>query len=79
MKYLPAMNIWAGDQLERLISGDLVLQIGQWIRCGENARCSRWCGVTSTGTLVAAHPRGKRGVSMDNFRNNLDYHRRWAA
>jgi hypothetical protein len=73
-KFLPAINVYEGDILSRLIEGTLTFQPGQWIRCGQGP-CSRWCGVTVTGSLVAAHPRGKEGVTNDRFRTLLDYHR----
>lgn len=72
MKFRKAINVYVGDTLERLISGALVLQPGQWIRCGQGP-CSRWCGVTKGGVLVAAHPAGKAGVKLDHFQNNLNY------
>ena len=75
MRYRSAVNVYEGDILSRLISGELVLQVGQWIRCGAGP-CSRWCGVTNAGTLVAAHPKGAGGVSASRFRENLDYLRR---
>ena len=74
MKFRKAINVYVGDTLERLISGALVLQPGQWIRCGAGP-CSRWCGVTTTGTLVAAHPAGKAGVTNERFQANLNYWR----
>lgn len=74
MKYQPAINVYRGNTLERLISGDLVLPVGQWIRCGSGP-CSRWCGVTNTGSLVAAHPRGSEGVTNTRFRQLIAYQR----
>ena len=72
MKYQKAINVYEGNTLERLVNGALVLQAGQWIRCGQGP-CSRYCGVTQTGTLVAAHPEGKKGVTAQHFNNLLNY------
>ena len=74
MKYQPAINVYEGDTLTQLISGELVLPVGQWIRCGQGP-CSRWCGVTSTGTLVAAHPAGREGVTIKRFKQLIAYWR----
>jgi len=75
MKYQPAINVYVSDRLERLISGELTLPVGQWIRCGSGP-CSRWCGVTDSGTLVAAHPQGSKGVTNERFRQLIDFWRR---
>lgn len=72
MKFRKAINIYEGDRLQRLEDGRLKLQVGQWIRCGQGP-CSRWCGVTNSGTLVAAHPQGKEGVTNEHFQNHLNY------
>ena len=78
MKYQPAINVYEGDTLARLQSGQLVLPVGQWIRCGQGP-CSRWCGVTNTGSLVAAHPRGSEGVTLQRFRQLIQYQRSRSA
>jgi hypothetical protein len=72
MKFRKAINVYVGDTIQRLIDGVLVLQPGQWIKCGEGP-CSRWCGVTTTGTVIAAHPRGKRGVTQKDFKLSLEH------
>jgi hypothetical protein len=61
MRFQKAINLWAGNNIERLISGQLILQAGQWVYCG-NTKASRFCGVTPSGVIVAAHPEGKEQV-----------------
>lgn len=72
MKYGPAINVWASGVMDALISGRLRLQPGQWIKCGENAQPSRFCGVTPTGTVVATHPEGGRLVDGRIVGNKVD-------
>jgi hypothetical protein len=67
MKYVKAPNVYKNDIIPRLVNGQLVLPPGQWIRCGTTTGpCSRYCGVTATGTLVVAHPRN-RPVTTEDF------------
>lgn len=72
MKFLPAINVWAEGVLTALQNGQLRLQPGQWIKCGENAQPSRFCGVTPTGTVVATHPEGGRLVNGRIVGNKVD-------
>jgi|TARA_Y100000034_G_C6673295_1_gene295713 hypothetical protein len=77
MKYQKTLNVYEGDRLTQLIEGRLKLQAGQWIKCGEHGGSSRWCGVTRTGSLVAAHPEGLNGpVPNHRFAILMDYWRR---
>jgi|TARA_Y100000296_G_scaffold72494_1_gene88943 hypothetical protein len=76
MKFQPTINVYAGDIITRLIDGTLKLQCGQWIKCGTHGGSSRWCGVTNTGSLVAAHPDGLNGpVTNERFGQLMDYWR----
>ena len=52
MKYTKAFNIW--PFLEELRNGQMKLQRGQWILCGEGAKPSRWYGTNGL-TLTAFH------------------------
>ena len=70
--YIPTIDLWQGDRIDQLIKGALVLAPGQWVKCGPQDKPSRFCGVTSTGTIVAVHPHGRRGISMSQFRAAMD-------
>lgn len=73
MKFKKALNLWAGNNIERLISGELILQPGQWVFCG-NSKASRFCGVTPSGVIVAAHPQGSdQVVDRVTFNDCLTY------
>lgn len=73
MRFQKAIDLWAGSNIERLISGQLILQPGQWVYCG-NSKASRFCGVTPSGVIVAAHPQGSDQVVDDvRFQECLTY------
>ena len=75
MRYVKTLNLWDDNRIESLIDGTLVLQPGQWILCGGTSP-SRFCGVTSSGTIVATHPSGDRlRVDSMAFKSNLEYWR----
>ena len=61
MKYLPTINLWSDGMIDALLSGQLRLQRGQWVRCG-STKPSRFFGVTTTGSIWCAHPH-----NYDNF------------
>jgi hypothetical protein len=52
MKYTKAINVW--PITDKLLSGEIKLQRGQWILCGENSKPSRWYG-TNGRSLTAFH------------------------
>lgn len=55
MKYLPVVDLWSGDTIERIRSGSLCLQRGQWVSCGGRP-FSRYIGVNmKSGTIECAH------------------------
>ena len=55
MKYLPTIQLWDNGMTTALSRGQLRLQTGQWVRCGPNAKPSRFVGVTASGIIWAAH------------------------
>ena len=57
MKYLPTIDMWANDGVMQtaLRQGQLKLQPGQWIRCGQESP-SRFVRVTKAGSIWAVHP-----------------------
>lgn len=68
MKYLPTIDLWANEGInqDRIRSGELKVQAGQWVQCGPGPR-ARFVGVTSGGTLWVAHSEGDRGT-RDSFK-----------
>ena len=54
MKFLPTIDLWAAGMTEALYSGNLKLQRGQWVRCGQS-KPSRFIRATKT-NIWAVHP-----------------------
>jgi hypothetical protein len=62
MKYQKAIDLYANNSANTLalISGQLKIQRGQWVKCGEGP-CSRYVGIRN-GVLWIAHP-GRESVN----------------
>ncbi len=45
-KYIKVINLWAGNVEERIRTGELVLQCGQWVHCGNDGQLSRFVSAT---------------------------------
>lgn len=52
MKYIKAIDIWAYGEAVR--NGQIKLQSGQWVRCGENGPLSRFHAVSRPGGIIYA-------------------------
>ena len=72
VRYQKTVDVYQQGVMEKLHAGTMKLQPGQWVRTGQGP-CSRWCGRTNTGSLVAVHPDGSKGVVLSRFRLLLDY------
>ena len=67
MKFQKTIDLWADGVIDALENGNLRLQKGQWIRCGQSAK-SRFVQVkTRSRTIHAVHPKGEAGVSIKRF------------
>ena len=74
MRFQPTIDLWIdnGINQNRIISGELKLQTGQWVRCGSD-KLSRFVGVTSNGTIWCVHPTGHRTnpiIKIDDLRKS---------
>ena len=65
MKYLPPIDLWDRAVNTALRNGQLKLQRGQWVKCGDE-KCSRFVGMRGD-TIIAAHPDGT-GTTTERFR-----------
>ena len=66
MKYLPTVNLWNRAVHAAVRNGQLRLQCGQWVRCGEGHK-SRWVGMTKGGTMLVAHWQGSGKRTVERF------------
>lgn len=68
MRYLKALNLWDEGTHAALITGQLRLQVGQWVYCG-SGRPSRFVGVDlKSGTIDAVHFTGTGASTLKKFR-----------
>ena len=56
MRYLPIVDVWDKAIGEAFRLGQLKLQKGQWIKCGANAKPSRFIKLGASGSIWAVHP-----------------------
>jgi len=68
MRYLPILNVWDNAIGEAIRLGQLKLQKGQWIKCGENAKPSRFILRKKGGSIWAIHPNGRGKVTQKQFK-----------
>lgn len=66
MTYLPTIDLWNTATHNAVTSGQIKLQVGQWIRCGSD-HLSRFVKVTDSGSIWAVHPRGAAGIKTQEF------------
>ena len=50
------INLWQGDTSERILSGELVIQCGEWVMCGSSGHPSRFIGTNGHSLNVAHYP-----------------------
>lgn len=65
MNYLPTVNLWNAGIHRALVSGQLKLQVGQWIQCGEGHK-SRFVGIKN-GVIDAVHWTGTAKNTRNKF------------
>ncbi len=71
MKYLPTINLWNPALASAVRTGQLKLQVGQWVQCGSGNK-SRFVCVTPSGkSLWASHWQGSGKATKKHFENLL--------
>jgi hypothetical protein len=73
MKYLPTLNLWDRGIHTALVSGQLKLQSGQWIKCGDDSQKSRFLEVKN-GVINACHGGSNKQV-IDKYIQRSNYAR----
>lgn len=71
MKFVRTLDLWNYETLAAVEKGTLKLQVGQWVRCG-NERPSRLVRVSDWGTVHAIHPKTEKGRDSIQYRTWLD-------
>jgi hypothetical protein len=74
MKYQATIDLYTQGTQERILSGSLKLQAGQWVRCGSD-KLSRYVK-TAGNSLWVAHPQGSPQATRERFMSLLSVSRR---
>lgn len=67
MKYLPTIDLWAPGVQSALLNGQLKLQSGQWVYCGDRRQKSRFVRVTKGGCIHVAHWQGNGKDTLERY------------
>ena len=88
-KFIKKINLWEEDQngvsnMEKIESGELVIQRGQWVQICSGDKPSRWVGISPTGSVWAVHHQGGQrynGECMQRwkFRGQCERARQWVG
>jgi len=65
MKYLPTLDLWNYSTQLAILSGQIRLQCGQWVKCG-SGKPSRFVRVSGN-SLWVAHPQGNAKETQARF------------
>jgi hypothetical protein len=71
MKYLPTIDLWNPALNNAVRTGQLKLQTGQWVKCG-NDKKSRFICVKKGGTIWASHWQGDSKSTTKRFKTLLE-------
>ena len=63
MRFVGALDLWDLGTIQAIQNGQLRLQPGQWVRCG-NERLSRLVRISEAGVVWAIHPK-RQGKGRD--------------
>ena len=55
MRYTKVVDLWDHNTAHMVRNGQLKLQAGQWVKCGQE-QPSRFVKIQDSGVIVAAHP-----------------------
>ena len=82
MRYIKTINLWDDGVHSALVNGNLKLQVGQWIYCGNKDYRSRFISINPRSkTINAVHFGGSKSgtrkvflfrAAIHNLQNNLD-------
>jgi len=70
MKYLKTLNVWDHSIQQAIKSGQIKLQVGQWLSCG-NGRKSRYVSHTKH-TMNVVHWQGSAKETNELFRDRIN-------
>lgn len=71
MKYVKTLDLWAGNIQDRLHSGELNLQVGQWLTCGPQEKKCRFISATKH-SINVVHWQGSASATNALFTARLN-------
>tara|TARA_R110002096_G_scaffold213938_1_gene401568 strand:- start:131 stop:352 length:222 start_codon:yes stop_codon:yes gene_type:complete len=69
MKFIKTVNLWAAGVQDMILKGELILQPGQWVQCGQGKK-SRFVSAKKS-SLWVAHWQGTSKASNQRFKTLL--------
>jgi hypothetical protein len=67
MKFEKTINLYALGVQERILSGAMKLQRGQWCRCGKSGKRCRYVGLLNSKVIWVTHWQGTSAKTQANF------------
>jgi hypothetical protein len=67
MKYSKVLNLWQEGVQEDIVSGQIKLQRGQWLRCGESDKPCRYVGLSRSNSIWVTHWQGNSKATLEKF------------
>jgi len=71
MKYLKTLNVWDYSIQDAIRSGQIKLQVGQWLRCGTSGKRCRYISHTKH-SLNVVHWQGTSKETNQLFKDRLE-------
>lgn len=68
MKYLPTIDLWNPAFASAIRTGQIKLQVGQWVQCGSGKKSRFVCKQPKSGTIWAAHWQGNGAETLERFK-----------
>ena len=68
MKYLPTIDLWNHAFHSAVRTGQLKLQVGQWVKCGNEKKSRFVCVTPKAKTFWVAHPQGNGKETLERFK-----------
>lgn len=68
MKYLPTIDLWNPAISSAVRTGQIKLQVGQWVKCGSEKKSRFVCKQPKSGTIWAAHWQGNGKETLKRFK-----------
>ena len=68
-QFIKAPNLWEAKTINAINDGSLVLQVGQWVRCGDDGVLSRYVSHRN-GVFDCVHRNGVKGDAKSFYNMN---------